>query len=258
MSDNIATTRVRSLLRLQAEAYELPDLATIQRHLLAGILELIGGVGVIRLQCYDYVPGGGKDVRDGIDVGLDDDTRQRLAGVYYEDPRSDPSVVQFMDRDSELRQQGMTVVRRPDVISDRDWYNSAYVAELRRPARIDESLYLSRVVEGTRADGMGICRGWGDPRFTDDDIQLLRLFHQEVLSRFAVPGRDLAGVRLSPRERQIMAMLMRGARRKVIAAELGLSTYTVDDYIKSLYKRLGVSGLPELLARKAADPRVPS
>jgi DNA-binding CsgD family transcriptional regulator len=126
------------------------------------------------------------------------------------------------------------------------------VAELRRPARIDDSIYTGRHLQGLRGDGFGVHRGWGDPRFTEEDRELTRLFHHEVLCRFALPHQGIEVVRLSPRERQMLTGLLSGRRRKEIAADVGLSLHTVNDHVRSLYRRLGVSGLPELYQRYRA------
>ncbi len=56
-------------------------------------------------------------------------------------------------------------------------------------------------------------------------------------------------VRLSPRERETLALLMTGAPEKQIAARLGISPHTAHDYVKALYKKLGVTSRAELMAR---------
>lgn len=46
---------------------------------------------------------------------------------------------------------------------------------------------------------------------------------------------------LTPRERDVYASLLRGGTAKSIAAELGISHYTVQGYVQSLYAKLGVN-----------------
>ena len=63
---------------------------------------------------------------------------------------------------------------------------------------------------------------------------------------------------LSPRERDTLDCLLTGAAEKEVAARLGLSVHTVHSYVKSLYRKLGVSTRAELLvqcltARPALD-----
>jgi DNA-binding NarL/FixJ family response regulator len=57
------------------------------------------------------------------------------------------------------------------------------------------------------------------------------------------------GAALPRRQRQTLELLLAGDAEKQIAARLGISKNTVHVYVKSLYKRFGVSSRAELLAR---------
>ncbi len=54
---------------------------------------------------------------------------------------------------------------------------------------------------------------------------------------------------LPPRQAETLERLLAGDGEKQIAAKLGLSRHTVHEYVKSLYRRFGVSSRGELLAR---------
>jgi DNA-binding CsgD family transcriptional regulator/tetratricopeptide (TPR) repeat protein len=54
---------------------------------------------------------------------------------------------------------------------------------------------------------------------------------------------------LTPREREIAALAAAGATSKAIAAQLFLSSRTVDNHLQSVYTKLGVSGRQELAGR---------
>jgi DNA-binding CsgD family transcriptional regulator len=54
---------------------------------------------------------------------------------------------------------------------------------------------------------------------------------------------------LPRRQRQTLELLLAGDAEKQIAARLSISRHTVHVYVKSLYKRFGVSSRAELLAR---------
>lgn len=56
---------------------------------------------------------------------------------------------------------------------------------------------------------------------------------------------------LSRREEQLTALLCRGLQNKAIAFELGLSEYTVENYLRRLYRKLGVRNRAGLVARMA-------
>jgi DNA-binding NarL/FixJ family response regulator len=55
-------------------------------------------------------------------------------------------------------------------------------------------------------------------------------------------------VRLPRRQREVLAGLLSGSSVKEIAVQLGISPYTVNDYVKAIYKRYKVSSRGELMA----------
>jgi DNA-binding CsgD family transcriptional regulator len=60
---------------------------------------------------------------------------------------------------------------------------------------------------------------------------------------------EIDGPPMAPRQRQTLELLLNGNAEKEIAARLAISRHTVHVYVKSLYKRFGVSSRAELLAR---------
>jgi DNA-binding CsgD family transcriptional regulator len=55
--------------------------------------------------------------------------------------------------------------------------------------------------------------------------------------------------RLSPREREILALAVAGKQMKEMAQQLGLATDTVKEYLGSVYRKVGVDGRGALVAR---------
>jgi DNA-binding CsgD family transcriptional regulator len=62
---------------------------------------------------------------------------------------------------------------------------------------------------------------------------------------------------VTAREREIASLLARGLTNPQIAARLVLSTYTVQDHIKSLFEKTGVSSRQEFVARVFLDDYLP-
>jgi DNA-binding CsgD family transcriptional regulator len=60
---------------------------------------------------------------------------------------------------------------------------------------------------------------------------------------------------LSPREREVLELVLKGLSAKEIAAKLGITLETVNGYIKSLHTRLGVHTRGELHALFSKRPR---
>jgi FixJ family two-component response regulator len=61
--------------------------------------------------------------------------------------------------------------------------------------------------------------------------------------------------RLTPRERQVFALLVRGLSSKAIAAELGLSPKTIEDHRAQIAAKTGTSGLAQLIELAGAPER---
>jgi DNA-binding CsgD family transcriptional regulator len=69
----------------------------------------------------------------------------------------------------------------------------------------------------------------------------------------AASPRDVAPVRLAaagltPREREVIALVVHGLATKVIAARLGISTFTAQDHLRAIFEKLGVHSKQELVA----------
>lgn len=71
------------------------------------------------------------------------------------------------------------------------------------------------------------------------------------LVRFDEPAAD---VDLPPRLRRLLERMLLGESEKEAAASLALSRHTVHEYVKQLYRRLGVASRAELMARFVATP----
>jgi DNA-binding NarL/FixJ family response regulator len=81
-----------------------------------------------------------------------------------------------------------------------------------------------------------------------------------VLERAASPASTairLEAHGVTAREREIASLVARGLTNPEIAARLVLSPYTVQDHIKSLFEKTGVSSRQEFVARVFLDDYLP-
>src|SRR5690606_8864747 len=96
--------------------------------------------------------------------------------------------------------------------------------------------------------GVGFHRRAGKPNFSERERLIVHAALQQVdwLHRegTGVPVRDHV-LELTPRQRQVLLLLLAGDGRKRIAAKLGISEHTVSDYLKDIYRRLNVTSGPE-------------
>jgi DNA-binding CsgD family transcriptional regulator len=90
--------------------------------------------------------------------------------------------------------------------------------------------------------GLGCFRAWGAPEFDEVDLAVTRLFWEECAA-------SLVAVRapLSRRQRETLRMLLAGQAPKEIARTLDLSTHTVHDYVRAVYRAFGVHSRAELM-----------
>lgn len=62
---------------------------------------------------------------------------------------------------------------------------------------------------------------------------------------------------LTPRERDVVSLLVGGASTREIASETGLTVSTVNTYLKRIFSKLGVHSRVELIARMAGTATIP-
>ncbi len=62
---------------------------------------------------------------------------------------------------------------------------------------------------------------------------------------------------LSPREREVVDLVLRGASRKQMAARLYISEYTVQDHLSNIFDKVGVRGREALIKRLFLDNLYP-
>ena len=72
-----------------------------------------------------------------------------------------------------------------------------------------------------------------------------------VVSRTAQDTAEAAGIALTPRELDVLALLAEGASNKTIARQLGISVHTVKFHVGSLLDKLDATGRTDAVAHAA-------
>ncbi len=71
----------------------------------------------------------------------------------------------------------------------------------------------------------------------------------DMFSRFGVAPKENDSYRLTPREREILSLLVDGLIMKEIAARLGLSYHTIDTHLRGIYEKLHVHSRTAVVAK---------
>lgn len=240
-----------------AEAVELPE-AQRALHLLSGVRRIIGAATAGSVTDCDFAPGSrGAFTAVTLD-GWDRTTIRAVQGVAVRGSSFHPGVRALMN--SCPATPGAIVTRtRETLVDDRSWYSSEFFEDLLAPGQLDHGIFSS-LRGGSEAvvHGLGFYRERGDRPFSEADRALVELFHAECARLLwprpeAVQEARVAG--LAPRERATLTLLLEGCSDKEIAARLGISPFTVNQYNKSIYRRFGVQSRAALMAKLLGSAR---
>jgi DNA-binding CsgD family transcriptional regulator len=137
---------------------------------------------------------------------------------------------------------------RPDLVPDEKWNR---LGKTWQSLGFDPFIMSVYPLGNMYLSGIGLHRRIGRPPFTLRDRAISHVVFQQVdwLHRFGsdVPAGEKA-FELSPRERQVMMLLIGGDSLKEIASKMKLSHHTIDSYVKRIYKHFEVHSRAELLA----------
>jgi DNA-binding CsgD family transcriptional regulator len=245
---------LRQLFLLQGEAKELGRLtAQCREHVLRRTSELLqGAAGCLVLS----------DSRDGQPGRIIECTTHNFDGVTR--PAFQPllemgatfhPVVAEMFRLHGEKTQGIAVESARNLVTARAWYGSSYYCDFVKQVGFDESL-ISTSATGTKSvtQGFGFFRERGQKPFTEDDKRTLELVEfglGEYVHRPPSPETP----HLSPRDREVLALLLEALCDKDIAARLEISRYTVNQRVKRIFAAHGVHSRAELIARCLRGPK---
>ena len=107
-----------------------------------------------------------------------------------------------------------------------DIYSDCIDADAKTNIReIDRLIELIRVTKENTAQGSGVNNGG------------------------ALTAEGFDALNLSPREKEVATLLLRGMTMRQVSADLGITESTVHGYCRTLYKRLGINSRTELFVR---------
>jgi DNA-binding CsgD family transcriptional regulator len=247
---------VRLLLRLVGECSEVRHRGEQRIHLLNVLAQITGAQIGIEGTFEIHSPRAAPRIVDCSDVGWPSaGDRDRVYGYLASHPACDDPLNRGVL--AQLATEPVATLSRGDVMTSADWERTEVRNDVHRPSGVDESLVsVMRTQVPTEVHVVVFKRGWGEPRFSEEDREILHLAHSECawLFKRAPPAPVILGQDWTPRERETLRLLLTGASEKGIATILGLSTHTVHDYIKVVYRKAGVVSRPELMALAIGRP----
>lgn len=253
--------QVRQLLRVMGEASELPVDGRLRRqHMLDGLARILGSPAALVVTADPTMHNGtstsgvrvNEPIVDVAVMGYDAVTRSVFERMLESACTANPAVLEMYPYVRRHAPGTHCVAAEHDLLGRRKWRESSYVVDVMRPAGLDHFLISAREFSDSSGNFAGFFRCRNDRPFDDRDYNLLHLFVAECSNLLWAPH----GQTLPKRLGQVLERLMAGDSAKQIAARLGLSVHTVNEYIGTLYKRFGVRSRGELFAR-LRGPRPP-
>ncbi len=258
--ERLKLTDLRKVAELIGEVVELGGDASVWRpHFLNGVRKLLGASVGISMDSEGATPGGLLRLVAPLDVGWDsDEVRSRFYQYFTRgEVSADPAAVALFEIMSRVRFVSM---RRREMVDDNTWYAAPSVYEARRAGNVDDFVFSCVAIAPGMLHGFILYRPWGEEPFGIRHRRLARFAHLVLLRALQARTPEPAGLDdlsdLSPRLRQTLELVVAGDAIKHIAMKLGISHHTVNDYIKVLYKRAGVSSRTELANKVRARPAV--
>lgn len=248
-SQSLREEDVRAMLRLMSEIAQLPADPTLRtQHAVEGIGKLVHAKSAWTTRFRSNGLGQGIEPYCVLQSGWTGEEVEAVMEAAIHDPMHD-----FINDDLQ------TCPQRPllSVPSRFDPERKRRRRDIR--ARIEEQVGgdLDVVVNCPAAapghfSALGLHRPREDRPFNDRELTIARMIWGELAFLHSRPiaavEKKLWGTRLPPRLEQVLERLLAGDSAKQVAAFLQISTHTVNDHIKELYRRFGVSSRGELLA----------
>jgi DNA-binding NarL/FixJ family response regulator len=252
-SDNLRFQDVRDAYRLIGECRDLGrDPALWQGRMLDGLRRLIGapaaagGEGLLVGANRRVVP------VSSFDSGHDARGRDVLARYMRDGAAAADPFVRAIGYALAAVPDGLVTRTRRQAVPDAVYYRSAVVENYLRHADMGHRLMsFHQTVRGRGISAVHLHRAPGERDFSPREQRLLHFFHAELgplVGRALVSAGEPSPRQLSPRLRQTLACLLEGDSEKQVAARLAISRDTAHQYVKALYRALGVHSRGQLAA----------
>ncbi len=255
-STQLRLSDLRAIFRLIGECTELRfDSVLWRRHMLIELARLTGtqvAMGGLAGSAHGSLE---PVLVPAVDIGWTGTSeRERFVQFFRDKMYLEDPVLRAMGQQLCTASSPMSVAThsRRQLADDRTWYSSVAFCDYHRLSGVDDGLLSIVPLSDGQLHIVCLHRPLGAKAFSAKEQQLLHVFHAELAAHLetdlAAPGDDPISS-LSPRLRQVLASLIEGDSEQQVAARLGLTRGTTHQYIKTLYRQLGVCTRGELMAR---------
>lgn len=256
-SAHLHAADIRAIYSLVGECRELgDDPIAWRRHLLAKAARLVGSALAVEYEGVNK-PNGPFQPSGIADGGWEDSGFNRAAWVRLNEELArrgtdfNPMIPAYFAAIGAGREPCLT---RSDVLPDSQWYRSCYYQDYHVPSGADAMMYciLPMPALDNQVSDLVLVRPLRERDFTPRNRIFVQELHEKIT---ALIGGPLTGFHepspavLPPRVRQTLRYLLEGDSDKQVASRLGLSRYTVNEYVDRIFRHFGVQSRPELLAR---------
>jgi DNA-binding CsgD family transcriptional regulator len=238
------------MLRLIAELTQLPpDPTQRMRHLLEGMGRMLRARAVWTTRYRSEGPGRRIQPYAGLQIGWDASEFEAAMTIAADDPLHD-----FVTEDMYQKNEWPAMFYTPRLDSRRKRKRAeAYARNCEEVGGDLELIYNHPTGTPGHLSALGLQRPAGDRTpFSAREMQIAKLLWEQVGFLHAKPlaavRDELWGTRLPTRPAQVLELVLTGQSVKQIARRLDLSRHTVNDHMKDLHRRFGVSSRGELMA----------
>jgi DNA-binding CsgD family transcriptional regulator len=186
----------------------------------------------------------------GFDTGFDITGWLRARELLKTDPAFSPLLTRYLCRCGQVR--GIAL-RRSTVPPD-DGGRTADYRQVYEQMGVDHSLCCFRYVPDGRGEVFGgvFYRATGRPDFSAHDVKLIEEDFAAIAPLVGGPlarSEEPSPAGLTPRGRDVLRCVLEGDSAKQIAARLGISVNTANEYLRAVFHHFHVGTRPELMAR---------
>ncbi len=248
-ADSLSATDARAIVRLLGEVCAHPgDHVARKRHLMNGISRLIDAdrwAWGLAAQMDPSKPSVHISLLHG---GFTEETYAAFTQAYNHPEMSGVHAL-FA---TELAEKRCHLTRLRQQMDPEENYKKTGAYPFWQSADINGIIMSLRPLDSTTFSIMGIYRRLSAGLFTPRENRIAHILLSEVPVLHTEGWPDDHGITLpalSNRQRTTMALLVQGYTRSKIAAHLGLSLHTVNDYVKAVFQHFQVHSQAELISR---------